>query len=209
MPRVIEKTRKTTYQVFSGGRPPLSFKSRPPYLARRPQALCSLPSQAAIASLISIAVSPALISEPLIKDLKLTPGDLGILSAAFFFATAALQLPIGVWLDRNGPRRVQGLLMFSAVIGAALFALTDNIVLLTIARTLIGIGAAGGFMAGLKAIALWFPAERVALANSWLVMFGSLGACLAPGRQRGSWWKLVGAVSSKFWPPLHMARRSG
>ncbi len=122
---------------------------------------------------------PALISEPLIKDLKLTPGDLGILSAAFFFATAALQLPIGVWLDRYGPRRVQGLLMFSAVIGAALFALTDNIVLLTIARTLIGIGAAGGFMAGLKAIALWFPPERVALANSWLVMLGSLGACLA------------------------------
>ena len=122
---------------------------------------------------------PALISEPLIKELGLTPGDLGILSAAFFFATAALQLPIGVWLDRYGPRRVQGLLMFSAVIGAALFALTDNVVLLTIARALIGIGAAGGFMAGLKAIGLWFPPERVALANSWLVMLGSLGACLA------------------------------
>jgi MFS family permease len=122
---------------------------------------------------------PALISEPLTKELGLTPGDLGILTAAFFLATAALQLPIGVWFDRYGPRRVQGLLMFSAVIGAVLFALTDNIILLTIARALIGIGAAGGFMAGLKAIALWFPPDRVALANSWLVMLGSLGACLA------------------------------
>ncbi|HKJ62599.1 MAG TPA: MFS transporter, partial [Hyphomicrobiales bacterium] len=122
---------------------------------------------------------PAMLSEPLARDLRLTPGDLGILSAAFFFATAALQLPIGVWLDRYGPRRVQGLLMFSTVIGATLCAVTDNIVLLTIARALIGIGAAGGFMAGLKAIALWFPPERIALANSWLVMIGSLGACLA------------------------------
>jgi predicted MFS family arabinose efflux permease len=69
--------------------------------------------------------------------------------------------------------------MFSAVIGATLCAVTDNIVLLTIARALIGIGAAGGFMAGLKAIALWFPPNRVTLANSWLVMIGSLGACLA------------------------------
>jgi predicted MFS family arabinose efflux permease len=122
---------------------------------------------------------PALLSEPLVKELGLTPGNLGVLTAAFFFSTAALQLPIGVWLDRYGPRRVQGLLMFSAVIGAAIFALADNIVLLTLARACIGIGAAGGFMAGLKAIALRFPPERVALANSWLVMLGSFGACLA------------------------------
>jgi len=122
---------------------------------------------------------PALISEPLVKDLGLTPGDLGILSATFFLTTAALQLPIGVWLDRYGPRRVQGLLMIGAVLGAVLCASTDNIVLLTMARALIGIGVAGGFLAGLKAITLWFPPERMALANSWFVMFGSLGACLA------------------------------
>ncbi|WP_088360656.1 MULTISPECIES: MFS transporter [Rhodomicrobium] len=122
---------------------------------------------------------PALIAEPLTKELKLTPGDLGILSAAFFLATAALQLPIGVWFDRYGPRRVQGLLMFGTVVGAVLFASTDNIVLLTIARMLIGVGAAGGFMAGLKAIVLWYPPDRIAVANSWLVMLGSLGACLA------------------------------
>jgi MFS family permease len=122
---------------------------------------------------------PALISEPFTRELKLAPGDLGILSAAFFLATAALQLPIGVWFDRYGPRRVQGLLMFGTVIGAILFAFTDNVVLLTIARMLIGVGAAGGFMAGLKAIALWYPPDRVALANGWLVMLGSLGACFA------------------------------
>ncbi len=122
---------------------------------------------------------PALISEALIKELQLTPGHLGVLSAAFFLTSGALQLPIGVWLDRYGPRRVQGTLMFATVIGAALFASTDNIVLLTLARALIGVGAAGGFMAGLKAIALWYPRDRVAVANSWLVMLGSLGACLA------------------------------
>ena len=122
---------------------------------------------------------PALISEALINELQLTPGHLGVLSAAFFLTTGALQLPIGVWLDRYGPRRVQGTLMFATVIGAALFASTDNIVLLTLARALIGVGAAGGFMAGLKAIALWYPRDRVAVANSWLVMLGSMGACLA------------------------------
>jgi nitrate/nitrite transporter NarK len=166
---------------------PSFFRRPPPVQPPKPDA----PSRKIAANRVLLAFAsgyclaylfrclPALIAEPLTRELKLTPGDLGILSAAFFLATAALQLPIGVWFDRYGPRRVQGLLMFGTVIGATLFASTDNIVLLTIARMLIGVGAAGGFMAGLKAIASWYPPDRVALANSWLVMLGSLGACLA------------------------------
>ena len=36
-------------------------------------------------------------------------------------------------------------------------------------------------MAGLKAIVLWFPPERVALANGWYIMLGALGALSATG----------------------------
>jgi MFS family permease len=48
-------------------------------------------------------------------------------------------------------------------------------------RALIGLGVATGLMAGLKAIVLWFPPERVALANGWYVMLGALGALSATG----------------------------
>src|SRR5690349_2766659 len=34
-------------------------------------------------------------------------------------------------------------------------------------------------MAGLKAIVLWFPPERIALANGWFIMLGALGAVTA------------------------------
>jgi MFS family permease len=50
-----------------------------------------------------------------------------------------------------------------------------------LARALIGLGVAVGLVAGLKAIVLWFPPERVALANGWYIMLGALGALSATG----------------------------
>jgi hypothetical protein len=41
---------------------------------------------------------------------------------------------------------------------------------------MIGLGVAAALMAGLKAIVLWFPRERVALVNSYMIMLGALGA---------------------------------
>ena len=46
-------------------------------------------------------------------------------------------------------------------------------------RALIGLGVAVALMAGLKAIVLWFPPERIALANGWYIMLGALGAVSA------------------------------
>ena len=121
----------------------------------------------------------ALISDDLARDLGLSPADLGLLTSMYFLAFGLVQLPLGVWLDRYGPRRVEAILLSIAAAGALLFALADSFVLLLVARVLIGLGVAGALMAGLKAIVLWFPPERIALANGWFVMIGALGAVSA------------------------------
>ncbi|MGE3064439.1 MAG: nitrate/nitrite transporter [Hyphomicrobiaceae bacterium] len=121
----------------------------------------------------------ALISEALVAEFALSPGNLGFLTATYFLAFAVIQLPLGCCLDRFGPRRVQAVLLSIAAAGAALFAYADSFVTLAIARGLIGLGVAGALMAGLKAIVLWFPAERIALANGWFIMLGALGAVTA------------------------------
>lgn len=121
----------------------------------------------------------ALISGDLVRDLGLSPADLGLLASMYFLAFGLVQLPLGVWLDRYGPRRVQAILLSIAASGALLFALADSFMLLLVARVLIGLGVAGALMAGLKAIILWFPPERIALANGWFVMIGALGAVSA------------------------------
>ena len=69
--------------------------------------------------------------------------------------------------------------MLVAAAGAALFGAADGFWTLVLARLLIGFGVAAALMAGLKAIVLWFPKERVALANGCMVMLGALGAVTA------------------------------
>ncbi|HEY1246416.1 MAG TPA: MFS transporter, partial [Hyphomicrobiaceae bacterium] len=111
----------------------------------------------------------ALIAGDLVAELGLTAADLGLLTSVYFLLFAAVQLPCGVLLDRYGPRLIDSALLLVAAAGSLLFALADGVATLLVGRALIGLGVAVGLMAGLKAIVLWFPPERVALANGWYI----------------------------------------
>ena len=121
----------------------------------------------------------AVVAPNLVSELGLTAGELGFLTAAYLLAFALFQLPLGVALDRYGPRRVQIALLTCAALGALGFALGHNVVTLTIARALIGLGFAGGLMSGFKAVVLWVPEPRRALANSLVMSLGALGLMVA------------------------------
>jgi MFS family permease len=121
----------------------------------------------------------ALIAGHLISDTGLDTADLGLLTAIYFLVFAAAQIPIGILLDRFGPRRVQSALLLVAAAGAGLFAVSTGLPTLLISRAMIGLGVAAALTAGLKSIVLWFPRERVALLNGYMIMLGSLGAVTA------------------------------
>ena len=107
----------------------------------------------------------AVVAPNLVADLGLSASELGLLTAAYLFAFAGFQIPLGMALDRYGPRRVQTTLLLVAAVGSLGFAVGDGLWTLGFARALIGLGFAGGLMAGFKAVVLWFPYERHALAN--------------------------------------------
>ena len=88
-------------------------------------------------------------------------------------------MPLGVLLDRFGPRRVQAALLACAAVGSLLFAIGRDSAILTCARALIGLGFAGGLMSGFKAVVLWVPEPRRALANAAIMSFGALGVLVA------------------------------
>jgi glutathione S-transferase len=69
----------------------------------------------------------ALISSELSSELALDAADLGFLTSVYFLTFAAIQLPVGIWLDRYGPRRVEGALLLIAAAGAMLFSLSTRI----------------------------------------------------------------------------------
>jgi sugar phosphate permease len=103
----------------------------------------------------------ALIANHLSSDTGVGTADLGLLTSVYFLVFAAAQIPIGILLDRFGPRRVQSVLLLLAAAGAGLFAISTDFFSLLIARAMIGLGVAAALTAGLKSIVLWFPRERV------------------------------------------------
>ncbi|MCA6108044.1 MFS transporter [Bradyrhizobium sp. CNPSo 4026] len=121
----------------------------------------------------------ATIAGPLTYEFGLGADDLGLLTSIYFLTFAAAQIPIGVLLDRYGPRKIQGVVLMAAAAGAALFAISDNFLLLLLGRALIGFGASAALTAGLKAVVFWFPAEQVPLLNGLMIMLGALGAVTA------------------------------
>jgi predicted MFS family arabinose efflux permease len=114
-----------------------------------------------------------------VREFGLSAAGLGLLSGIYFFAFALFQLPLGVLLDRYGPRRVNATLLLVAASGGLWFALAGSAVELTLARALIGLGVSGCLMSSFSAFALWYPPERLATMNGIAFASGMLGAIVA------------------------------
>lgn len=137
----------------------------------------------------------AVVAPNLVADIGLTAGELGLLTSAYLFAFGLFQLPLGLLLDRFGPRRVQASVFCIGAVGSLLFSIGESAVVLFLARAMIGMGFAGGLMSGFKAVVLWVPAERRALANSCIMSLGGLGllAATVPTEMAVQWvgWRMV------------------
>ncbi|MFT4100941.1 MAG: MFS transporter [Burkholderiaceae bacterium] len=110
------------------------------------------------------------------SELSLSGAQLGLLTSVYLIAFALSQLPLGVLLDRFGPRPVQGCLLLLAAAGALISSRADGFGMLLVGRLLLGIGTSGCLMAGLKAIVMWFAPERLPVLNGAIYAIGGLGS---------------------------------
>jgi MFS family permease len=111
-------------------------------------------------------------------DLGLAPTALGSLSALFFLAFALAQLPVGILLDRFGPRRTVSLVMLLAVAGAALLAAATGPALAFVGQVLIGLGCAPIYMGALFVVARTYSPVRFAAISSLILAIGQAGVLL-------------------------------
>lgn len=115
----------------------------------------------------------------LTQEFSLTPGTLGLLTSVYFLTFAGAQLPLGMLMDRYGPRRVNATMLLVAALGGVVFAFAAGLPSLLGGRALIGLGVAVCYMSSLTAIALWFPLERMATLAGCMLMVGAAGALSA------------------------------
>jgi sugar phosphate permease len=121
----------------------------------------------------------AVMAPELTRELGLSSAQLGLLTSAYLLAFGAFQMPLGILLDRYGPRRVDAALLLVSAAGSALFGLGDGLPQLALARAAIGLGASASLMSAFKAFTLWFPVERQTSLNAAVMVMGSLGALSA------------------------------
>ncbi|MDR1126206.1 MAG: MFS transporter [Deltaproteobacteria bacterium] len=121
----------------------------------------------------------ATVSASIAASLKVEPASLGLLTAAFFYAYAAMQLPAGLLSDGLGPRKSVTMALFLAAVGTVVFALAESLGLATAGRALMGAGLAVIVAPQLKLIAVWFPASAFSRLTAMAFAVTSFGPLMA------------------------------
>jgi MFS family permease len=92
---------------------------------------------------------------------------------------AALQIPVGLLLDRFGARALVATGALTMAAGQLLLALTSSLPLAVAARVLVGAGDALTFISVLSVVTAWFPARRVPVMTQLTGLVGQLGQVLS------------------------------
>ncbi|WP_291518785.1 MFS transporter [Acidovorax sp.] len=117
----------------------------------------------------------ATLAPTLAQEFSLQAADLGLLAGGYFLGFAAMQLPLGTWLDRHGPRKVALAFLGVAVVGSLVFSVATGFSGLLAGRVLCGAGVSACLMAPLTGYRRWLTPTAQMRANSWMLMTGSLG----------------------------------
>lgn len=121
-----------------------------------------------------IQVAPSVMVSDLMRDFKIGAGDLGVLSACFFYSYALMQVPAGWALDRLGARRLLSIAILVCASGVFLFSQATSFPFACLGRFLIGLGSAFSFVSTLFLISRWFSHKQF----TTLAGLVQLGACL-------------------------------
>jgi predicted MFS family arabinose efflux permease len=141
---------------------------------------------ALVATLVAIYIvsqflrnSIGVIAPNLAGELGLSAAEIGLLSSTFFFTFAAVQIPVGMALDRFGPRLCLVVGAAITVAGALVFAAATSPGVLILGRGLLGLGTSGALVASLAVYARRFAPDRFATLTGLQVGLGTIGTLLA------------------------------
>lgn len=124
-------------------------------------------------------ISSAVIASDLQHEFALSGSMLGLLTSAYFYAYAALQIPVGVMADRMSPRLIISVGMAVAAAGSFLLGMSQSYAWAVVARTLVGAGVAAIYVPSLKLLAGVFGSNQFATVSGLMIAVGNLGAICA------------------------------
>jgi MFS family permease len=125
--------------------------------------------------------SLAVVAPEMVRELGLTPRELGFMTSIFFVAMAAMQIPAGMMFDRFGVRPITGTALVAAVLGGIVFSTGEHLWQFMLGQFLFGIGMSPLFMGSIMVVARWWGAERFATLSATMMAMsyvGNIGATM-------------------------------
>jgi MFS family permease len=122
-----------------------------------------------------LRMSPSVMTGDLMSTFNIDAGVLGNLIAYYYYIYTPMQLPVGVLMDRFGPRRLLVFACLLCVIGSFWFASATHASALGGSRLLTGLGSAFAFVGVMKLASTWLPENRFALAAGLTTTLGTIG----------------------------------
>lgn len=125
-----------------------------------------------------LRISPSAMESSLRDHFSLSATGFGLLSSVYYYAYVPMQLPVGVLMDRFGPRRLLTIACLICVIGTLMFSNTNLYAVAICGRFLVGAGSAFAFVGVLKLATIWLPEDKLALVAGVTAALGTVGAMI-------------------------------
>ncbi len=123
--------------------------------------------------------STAVLADRIMAEFAVSALAVGVMSSAYFYPYAALQIPVGVLSDTKGPRKTTTIFTLIAFVGTMLFATASSFTMAVFARFLIGVGVSGVYIPTIKALSQWFRKHEFATLTGILFAVGNFGALVS------------------------------
>ncbi len=123
-------------------------------------------------------VITGVITPYLMQDFAVMAGAMGTLTSFYFYPYVLMQIPVGLLVDRFGPRLLLTIMIALSALSCLLFSRALDIHVAQLSRLLLGFSAAFAFVGALKLAAEWFPPARIGLLTGLTQSLGMLGAVL-------------------------------
>lgn len=121
-------------------------------------------------------VAPSVMTNELMREFEVGGAALGVLSAFYFYAYAGVQVPVGLLLDRFGPRKLMSVALLLCSLATLWFANSETLTSASLGRLMVGGTVAFGFVSTLTIAGYWFPPRRFAMLSGVLTTVGMMGA---------------------------------
>ncbi len=128
-----------------------------------------------------LRVMPNIMLDDIMSQFHISAAVFGQFSGLYYIGYSAMHLPIGILMDRFGPKKVMSGCILLSAIGLLPLIFSDYWVYPILGRVLIGMGSSAAILGVFKIVRMSFSQERFARMLSISVTIGLIGAIYGGG----------------------------